>query len=113
MSYRTLDVASGANGGAIKLFPDPRRVRKITITVLNPTAVTHAAFFAKTRRELTTPGPVGIAGIAVVAVANNVATFTVNGVAYTTFVTDWTGELWAASDVVGLQVDVQEGIGEQ
>lgn len=114
MSYRTLDVASGIGGGAICLLQNPGRARNIHITVLNPTAVTHVVFFAKTRRELTTPGPVGIAGFAVIAVANNVVTTTVNGVAYTsTILQQWTGELWAASDVAGLQIDAIEASGEK
>jgi hypothetical protein len=112
MSYRTLDVAGGVGGGAICLLQDPKRARNIHVTVANASAATHAAFFARSRRELVENPPIGIAGIAVVAVANTVATATINGVAYTTFILQgWTGDLWAASDATGgvVQVDVMEG----
>lgn len=120
MSYRTLEPASGKDGGAICLLQNPGKARNIHVTVLNSTAVTHAAFFGRSRRELTTSGPQGIAGFAVVAVPNTVAnaTVTVGGiaVAYTSFILQgWTGELWAASDASGnaVQVDVFEAGGEE
>jgi hypothetical protein len=116
MSYRTLDIASGANGGAIKLANDPGRARNIHITVLNPTANAHAAFFGRSRRELTTPGPVGIAGFALPVPSNASTVFApgqgvVGGVSYISFLLQgWTGELWAAADVTALiQVDIFEG----
>jgi hypothetical protein len=115
VSYRTLDVASGLNGGAIQLLQDPGRARNINVTVLNPTNATHAAFFGRSRRELAETPPVGIAGFAIVAVANTVATATIGGVAYTSFILQgWTGELWAAADATGVvQVDVFEGSGTE
>jgi hypothetical protein len=111
MSYRTLDTASGVSGGAIRLADDPGRARNIHVTVLNPTAVTHGAFFGRSRRELTTNGLIGIAGFAVIAVANTVVTSTLAGVAYTSFILQgWAGELWAAADVSNVvQVDVFDG----
>lgn len=114
MSYRSLDVASGQNGGAICLLQDPKRARNIHVVVLNPTNATHAAFFGRSRRELTTPGPIGIAGFPVVAVANTVVTQTIAGVSYTVFILQgWTGELWAASDIAAgiLLIDVFEAAG--
>jgi hypothetical protein len=114
MSYRTLDVASGSNGGAICLLQDPGKPRNVHITVLNNTAQTHAAFFARSRRELAETPPIGIAGFAVVALPNSVANATVSGVAYTsTLLLGWIGELWAASDILGIQVDVFESGGKE
>jgi hypothetical protein len=113
MSYRSLDVASGANGGAIQLLQDPQKARNIHVTVLNATAATHAVFFGRSRRELVIPGPLGIAGFAVVAVPNTIANATVGGVAYTSYILlGWTGELWAAADAAGVvQVDAFEAGG--
>lgn len=113
MSYRSLDVASGPNGGAICLLQDPKRARNIHVAILNGTAAAHAVFFGRSRRELVVPGPVGIAGFAIVAVPNTVVNQTIGTVAYTNYILQgWTGELWAASDATGvLQIDVFEAGG--
>jgi hypothetical protein len=113
MSFRTLDVASGANGGAIKLLDDPKRARNIHVTVTNPTALTHAVFFANSRRELTDDPINGISGFAIIAIANNVITSTLGSVAFTSFILQgWVGELWAAADVANVcGVNVFEGAG--
>jgi hypothetical protein len=96
---RSLDIASGQNGGAQQLAKDPGRARNINVTVLNPTAAVHAAFFGRNRRELTSPPVAGIGGFAVVAVPNTVVNQTIGGVAYTSFVIQgWSGELWVAAD---------------
>lgn len=115
MSYRTLDIAAGVSGGVIQLLEDPKRARNIHVTVLNPTAVTHAAFFANSRRELQENATFGINGFAIVAVPNTVANATVGTIAYSSFILQgWVGDLWAASDVAGLiQVDVYEGAGPE
>jgi hypothetical protein len=112
---RSLDVASGANGGAVKLLDDPGRARNIQVTVINPTNVTHAAFFGQSRRDLDTVGPAGsIAGIAVANVGNAVADITINGIAYQTSVLQgWTGELWAVSDTPNLILEYVEGAGPE
>lgn len=111
MSYRSLDTASGVSGGAIKLASDPGRARNIHVSVANATNATHAAFFGRSRRELATPPPFGIAGFPVTAVPNTVANQTIAGVAYTVFLLQgWTGELWAAADAASVvQVDIIEG----
>lgn len=113
MSYRTLAAAGGASGGAVLLLQDPKRSRNIHVAVLNSSTATHAAFFGRSRRELQTPGPTGIAGFPVIAVPNTVANQTIGGVAYSVFILQgWTGELWAAADADGVvQVDVFEGAG--
>lgn len=115
MSYRSLDIASGQNGGAIKLLDDPKRARNIHVTVLNATNATHAAFFGHSRRELATPGPIGIPGFAITAAPNTVANQTIGNVSYTSFLLQgWTGELWAAADAASVvQVDVFEGGGPE
>lgn len=125
MSYRTLDTAGGANGGAIILAPDPKRARNIHITILNQDGgaapgSTHAVFFGRSRRELQTPGPFGIAGFCipvqgavaghVSAVGTDVVVMQGVNTAVTSFLLQgWTGELWAAADVSGkVLVDVFE-----
>lgn len=113
MSYRSLDTASGKDGGAICLLQDPKRARNIHVVVLNGTTATHAVFFARSRRELVVPGPLGIAGFPVVAVPNTVANQTVGTIAYTSYILQgWTGELWAAADATSVvQIDVFEAGG--
>jgi len=107
MSFRPLDTASGVGGGAVKLAADPKRARNIHVTVLNPTAATHAAFFGRTQRELS-DATIGFAGFAVVAVANNVVTSTVGTIAYTSFILQaWVGELWAAADIANGIISVE------
>lgn len=110
MSYRSIDAASGISGGAICLATDPGRPRNIHVTILNNTASPHVAFFGRSRRELATPGPIGIAGLAIVAAPTTVVNQTVNGVAYSSAVLfGWVGELWCAADSPNtLQVDVFE-----
>lgn len=107
---RPLDIAAGQNGGAQQLAKDPGRARNINVTVLNPTAATHAAFFARSRRELDIPPVFGIAGFAIVAVPNTVVNSTVGTVAYTSFVIQgWVGELWGAADAPSVvSVDVYD-----
>lgn len=106
---RTLGAIGGTGGGPVKLASDIGRARGIHVSVLNPTAATHAAFFARSRRELV-PAPTGVgqSGLAIVAVPNTVANATVGGVAYTTFVFQgYVGELWAVADVEAvIAVDV-------
>jgi hypothetical protein len=111
MSYRTLDVAAGQNGGAIQLLQDPKRARNVHVTISNATAAVHAVFFGRSRRELQSPPPNGIAGFPVIAVPNTVVNQTIGGVAYSTYILQgWTGELWAASDATGVvQIDIMEG----
>ena len=108
---RSLDIPAGQNGGAVQLAKDPGRARNIHVTVVNPTAVTHAAFFAHSRRELDSPGPAGnLPGIAVVNVGNTIPDITINAIAYATFILQgWTGELWAASDIPNLILEYAEG----
>jgi len=86
MSFRTLDQATGQNGGAVKLLENPGRARNIHVTVTNPTANTHIVFFGNSRRELTDDPIFGISGFAVVAIANNEVTATVIAVAYSSFI---------------------------
>lgn len=112
MSERTVDIASGINGGAVKLLDDPKRARNIHVVVVNPTAATHGVFFGRSRRELASPPVVGIKGYPVIAVPNTVANQTIGTVAYTTAILQgWTGELWVAADAsgTGMIVDVMEG----
>lgn len=107
MAFRPLSTAAGNGGGAVKLAADPRRARNIHVTVLNPTAATHAAFFGRSLRELSDQ-TIGIAGFAVVAVANNVVTSTVGTIAYTSFILQgWVGELWAAADIADGIISVE------
>jgi uncharacterized membrane protein len=125
MSYRMLDTASGANGGAIKLLDDPGRARNIHVTVLNQDSAAapggnHAAFFARSRRELTTAGPFGIPGFCI-PVPTSASTTTAPGQAVVVMggvntsvvsflLQGWTGELWAAADAtLKILVDVMEG----
>lgn len=110
MSMKTLGVVGGTGGGPAKIAADPGRARNIHVTVANPSNATHAAFFGRSRRELEGTPPLGQTGFAVVAVANTVATATVNNVAYTSYVLQaWAGELWAVADVDSiLQVDVMD-----
>lgn len=112
---RSLDVASGSNGGAVKLLDDPGRARNIHVTVVNPTAVTHAAFFAQSRRELENVGPNGsIPGICIINVGNTIPDITILTIAYATFILQgWTGELWATSDIPNLQCEYVEGAGPE
>lgn len=110
---RTLDIPHGNMGGAVKLANDPGRARNIHISVINSTAVTHAAFFGRSRRELEIPSPTGIGqpGFPVIAVPNTVANQTVNNVSYGDYVIQgWVGELWAVADTGGiLMVDIMDG----
>lgn len=115
MSYRTLDIASGQNGGAIQLAQDPKRPRNIHVCILNPTANTYPVQFGRSRRELTTPGAVGLPGFVIIALPNTVANSSFFGVAYTQYLFQgWTGELWAAAGVSGLiQIDVFDAVGPE
>jgi len=117
MSLRTLDTASGANGGAIQLAQDPGRARNIHVTGVNIDATNaHAVFFGRNRRELAEPSPTGrgIPGFALPIPSTGVSTFqpgmgVVGGVSYASYILQgWVGELWAAADVTGgvVQVDV-------
>jgi hypothetical protein len=108
MSLKPLDIPGGQTQ-AVKIANDPGKARNIHVTVLNPTAATHAAFFGRSMREVSGPPPtLGQAGFAVVAVANNVVTSTIGGVAYTSFILQgWVGELWAVADAANvISVDV-------
>jgi hypothetical protein len=100
MSTRQLDTAGGASGGAVRLTQDPQKARNIHVTVLNPTAAAHAAFFGRSQREVSSPSPAfGNPGFAIVAVPNTVVNQTVGGVSYTSFILlGWVGELWAVCD---------------
>ena len=100
MSQKPLDTLGGVGGAAVKIADDPGKARNIHITVLNPTAATHAAFFGRSQREVSAAPTFGFPGFAIVAAANSVATQTINNVAYTSFILQaWTGELWAIADI--------------
>jgi hypothetical protein len=129
MSLRFLDVASGPNGGAIQLSPDPGRARNIHVTLFNiDTAVPHAAFFGRSRRELVTAGATGLPSgfcipvppaAAATPYAPGQANLTTLGPQPNTAVLSfllqgWVGQLWAAADVTGkIYVDVfDSGVNE-
>ena len=112
---RTLDVASGPNGGAIQLAKDPGRARNIHVTGINiDGAVAHAVFFGRSRRELIANPLKGVSGFALPIPSTAVSTFqpgmgVVGGVSYASYILQgWVGELWAASDAGGgvVQVDI-------
>src|SRR5215831_2239971 len=103
MSQKTLDLASGNNGGAVRISPDPKRARNIHISIANPTNATHVALFGRSRRELVQPPVTGFADNVFPALPITVPNQPVSGVAYTTALLQlWTGELWAAADIANL-----------
>lgn len=100
MSQRALDAIGGVGGGPVKLAADPGKARNIHLTVANTTNATHAVFFGRSRREVSSLPSLGFSGFAVVAAANTVAIQTVGGVAYTSYILQaWIGELWAVADI--------------
>jgi|SRR5271157_1391625 len=105
---RTLDVIGGSGGGPVQLAKDPGKGRNIHVTIANPTANVHGAFFGRSRRELMGTPPLGFTGFAVIALPNSVANSTISGVAYTSIIFQgWLGELWAVADIAAiLQVEV-------
>jgi hypothetical protein len=116
MSMKPLDVVGGANGGPVRITTNPQRKRHVHITVSNPTNATHAAFFGRSRRELSGTDAIVQSGFAIVCPPNTVANQTVNGVSYQSFVLeDWTGELWAVADIGGgiIKVEVIDGASEE
>lgn len=136
MSTRTLDTASGINGGAVKLCADPKRARDIFVTVTNLDIVNaHAAFFGRSRRELVDAGPVGTQSgfalpvpAAVVPAAGNGIAFApgqgviseagVQGPAVVAISSynfqGWQGEMWACADVTGkVLIDVFDGASKE
>lgn len=111
MSQRALDTIGGVSGGPVRLAQDPGKARNIHITVANPTAATHLVSFGRSQREVASAPTFGLPGFVVVAVANNVVTSTVAGVAYTSYVLQaWIGELWAIADIANgvVTVDIMD-----
>jgi hypothetical protein len=103
---RTLGSVGGRGGGPVKLAENPGKARNIHVTIANTTAVAHAAFFGRSRREIDQPPPTGVGfmGYMVPALPNTVpsspVSITISGVCYTSEILfGWVGELWAVGDV--------------
>lgn len=126
---RTLDTPQGAGGGAVRIAAAAKYPRTVIITVSHAdTQKAHAAFIARSRRELQSTPAFGQGGIAIVmppaaATQPQVKTDTMypvldSGVAsgantgkliiyQTQSFVGYAGELWACADVTNtVQIDV-------
>lgn len=112
MSQRFLDVPQGQGGGPVQLAKAAKYPRSLLVTVSSiDAAVNHAAFLARTRRELQNAPTFGQTGFVVVVLNTAAATaLVVGGVSYATLVIEgWAGELWACADATGkVQIDVMD-----
>jgi hypothetical protein len=122
---RVLDTPQGVGGGAVRLAAAQKYPRTIIITASHKdSTANHAAFFARSRRELNQRPVFGQSGIAIVVPTTTAAATTPSApvtdtaagggagttlpISYVTFVFEgYAGELWAAADVTNtVQVDV-------
>jgi len=128
MSFKTLDIATGKDGGSANICKASKYPRTILVSVINlDTANPHCAFLGRSRRELV-PGPTGIPGGFAIPVSPAAAPAAGNGVQYSPgagffsaagaggvatiavaslVLEGWTGELWASADATGkVQIEV-------